>query len=49
MLARQIVDKGFGWHWGRTIKVCAVPYDDGLYMDIGTAQELDAALKKFHL
>ena len=33
----------------RKMKVCAVPFDDGLYMDIGTAQELDAALKKFHL
>jgi len=33
----------------RKMKVCAVPFDDGLYMDIGTAEELDAALKKFHL
>jgi glucose-1-phosphate thymidylyltransferase len=32
------------------MNVRAVPFDeDGLYMDIGTARELDAALKKFHL
>jgi glucose-1-phosphate thymidylyltransferase len=32
------------------MKVRGVPFDsDGLYMDIGTARELDAALKKFHL
>ena len=31
------------------MKVRGVPFEDGLYMDIGTARELDAALKKFHL
>jgi len=31
------------------MKVRGVPFDDGIYMDIGTARELDAALKKFHL
>jgi len=31
------------------LKVRACPFPDGLYMDIGTAVELDSALKKFHL
>jgi hypothetical protein len=32
------------------MNVRAVPFDEnGLCMDIGTARELDAALKKFHL
>ena len=31
------------------MKVVAEVFDDGHYMDIGTVEELDAALKKFHL
>jgi len=31
------------------LKVRAYPFPEGLYMDIGTAAELDSTLKKFHL
>ena len=31
------------------LKVRAYPFPKGLYMDIGTAVELDSALRRFHL
>ena len=31
------------------LRVKGLPFDDGQYIDIGTADELDMALKKFHL
>lgn len=33
----------------RKMKVKALPFSDGQYIDIGTCEELDQALKKFHL
>ena len=33
----------------KQMKVKALPFDDGQYIDIGTTNELDLALKKFHL
>ena len=31
------------------MKVKGLPFPEGQYMDIGTAAELDSALKRFHL
>lgn len=45
----RVIGDAFELARGRGLRVAAVPFPNGRYLDIGTVDELDAALKRFRL